>query len=74
MDCFRGIDGVDNTIIIKQPRDRGNGTGKNIIELRRVWGDGNTLKLGQGYQVGTNGNFTKLCRIRRHFYSYKHYR
>ena len=32
---------------------------KNIIELRRVWGDGNTLKLGQGYQVGTNGNFTR---------------
>lgn len=54
-----GIDGVDNTIIIKQARDRGNGTGKNIIELRRVWGDGNTLKLGQGYQVGTNGNFTR---------------
>ena len=54
-----GIDGVDNTIIIKQARDRGNGTGQNIIELRRVWGDGNTLKLGQGYQVGTNGNFTR---------------
>ena len=28
------------------------------LELRRVWGDGNTLKLGQGYQVGTNGNFS----------------
>ena len=59
MDYSEGIDGVDNTIIIKQNRDRGNGTGKNIIELRRVWGDGNTLKLGQGYQVGTNGNFTR---------------
>ena len=54
-----GIDGVDNTIIIKQARDRGNKTEANIIELRRVWGDGNTLKLGQGYQVGTNGNFTR---------------
>ena len=54
-----GIDGEDNTIIIKQARDRGNKTEANIIELRRVWGDGNTLKLGQGYQVGTNGNFTR---------------
>ena len=53
-----GIDGVDNTVIIKQARDRGNGSGQNIIELRRLWGDGNTLKLGQGYQVGTNGNFS----------------
>ena len=53
-----GIDGADNTIVIKQARDRGNGTEPNVIELRRVWGIGNTLKLGQGYQVGTNGNFT----------------
>ncbi len=54
-----GIDGSDNTIIIKQARDRGNGTQPNTIELRRLWGDGNTLKLGQGYQVGTNGNFSR---------------
>ena len=27
----------DNTIIIKQARDRGNKTEANIIELRRVW-------------------------------------
>ena len=54
-----GIDGVDNTIIIKQARDRGNKTQPNTIELRRLWGDGNTLKLGQGYQVGTNGNFSR---------------
>ena len=53
-----GIDGVDNTVIIKQARDRGNGTGANTLEIRRVWGDGNTLKLGQGYQVGTNGTFS----------------
>ena len=54
-----GIDGVDNTIIIKQARDRGNGTQPNTIELRRLWGDGNTLKLGQGYQIGTNGTFSR---------------
>ena len=54
-----GIDGVDNTIIIKQARDRGNKSDPNTIELRRVWGDGNTLKLGQGFNIGTNGNFTR---------------
>ena len=53
-----GIDGVDNTVIIKQARDRGNGTQPNTIELRRVWGDGNTLKLGQGYHVSANGAFS----------------
>ena len=53
-----GIDGVDNTVIIKQARDRGNGTEPNVLEIRRVWGDRNVLKLGQGYQVGTNGNFS----------------
>ena len=53
-----GIDGIDNTVIIKQANDRGASGDKNIIEIRRVWGDGNTLKLGQGYQVGTGGNFS----------------
>ena len=53
-----GIDGVDNTVIIKQARDRGNGTEPNVLEIRRVWGDRNVLKLGQGYQVGTGGNFS----------------
>ena len=53
-----GISGDDNTIIIKQSRDRGTGTEPNVIEIRRVWGDGNTLKLAQGYQIGTNGNFS----------------
>lgn len=53
-----GIDGADNTVIIKQANDRGYSYDKNIIEIRRVWGDGNTLKLGQGYQVGTGGNFS----------------
>ena len=38
--------------------DRGYSYDKNIIEIRRVWGARNTLKLGQGYQVGTNGNFS----------------
>ena len=53
-----GIEGEDNTVIIKQANDRGASGVKNILEIRRVWGDRNTLKLGQGYQVGTGGNFT----------------
>lgn len=53
-----GIEGDNNTVIIKQARDRGNGTQPNTIELRRVWGDGNTLKLGQGYHVSTSGVFS----------------
>ncbi len=53
-----GIDGDDNTVIIKQARDRGNGTEPNILEIRRVWGTGNTLKLGQGYHVSTSGVFS----------------
>ena len=53
-----GISGDDNTIIIKQSRDRGTGTEPNVLEIRRVWGDRNTLKLAQGYHIGTNGNFS----------------
>lgn len=53
-----GIDGIDNTVIIKQANDGGYSYDKNIIEIRRVWGDRNTLKLGQGYHVDTSGNFT----------------
>ena len=52
------IAGDDNTVIIKQSRDRGTGTEPNVLEIRRVWGDRNTLKLAQGYQIGTNGNFS----------------
>ena len=54
-----GIDGDDNVFIIKQANDRSASGDQNILEIRRVWGDGNTLKLGQGYQVGTNGNFSR---------------
>ena len=53
-----GIDGADNMVIIKQANDRGNSNDENIVEIRRIWGDRNTLKLGQGYQVGTNGTFS----------------
>ena len=56
--ALEGIDGIDNTVIIKQANDSGGSGNKNIIEIRRVWGDGNTLKLGQGYNVDTSGNFT----------------
>ena len=52
------IDGVDNTVIIKQAKDRGNSFDQNVIEIRRIWGDRNTLKLGQGYHVNTSGNFS----------------
>jgi len=53
-----GIDGIDNTVIIKQANDGGYSYDKNIIEIRRVWGDRNILKLGQGYQVATDGTFS----------------
>ena len=56
---LEGIDGVNNTVIIKQANDRGYSGDQNIIEIRRVWGDRNTLKLVQGYQIGTNGNFNR---------------
>ena len=52
------IDGVDNTIIIKQANDEGYSGDQNVIEIRRVWGDRNTLKLGQGFRVSTSGDFT----------------
>lgn len=53
-----GIDGIDNIIIIKQANDGSSLSDKNVLEIRRVWGDRNTLKLGQGYHVDTSGNFT----------------
>jgi len=53
-----GIDGIDNVIIIKQANDGSSLSDKNVLEIRRVWGDRNTLKLGQGYHVDTSGNFT----------------
>jgi len=53
-----GIYGADNTVIIKQANDRGYSGDQNILEIRRVWGTGNTLKLGQGYHISTGGVFS----------------
>lgn len=53
-----GIEGLNNTVIIKQSRHKSPSNQDNIIEIRRVWGDGNTLKLGQGFHVNTSGNFS----------------
>jgi len=53
-----GIDGADNTIAIAQNKNYGSSTDKNIIEIRRVWGIGNDLKLAQGYIINGDGSFS----------------
>ena len=53
-----GIDGADNTISIAQNKNYGSSTDKNIIEIRRVWGIGNDLKLAQGYIINGDGSFS----------------
>lgn len=56
---WEGIDGVDNTVDIRQKKDYGSSSDKNVLEIRRVWGDGNNLALGQGWLVDSGGNFTE---------------
>ena len=53
-----GITGANTTIDVRQNKTTGSASDRNIMEIRQVNGSGNTLKLGQGYQVGTNGNFS----------------
>ena len=53
-----GIDGADNTISIAQNKNYGSSIDKNIIEIRRVWGTGNNLKLAQGYIINADGSFS----------------
>ena len=40
----------------------------------KTLGDGNTLKLAQGYQIGTNGNFNRDYAEYGDTFAYKHYR
>ena len=56
---WEGINGVDNTVDIRQKKDSGSSSNKNVLEIRRVWGDGNNLALGQGWLVDSSGNFTE---------------
>lgn len=51
-----GIDGADNTVKIKQYKSGGSSSDQNVIEIRRIWGDGNSLFLGQGFSVDGEGN------------------
>ena len=54
-----GVDGVNNTIDIRQYKNNGSASDKNTLDLRKVVGDGNTLKLGQGFIVDTSGNMSQ---------------
>lgn len=55
----KGLDGDDNTLKIGQYKNAGSTSDKNVIEIRRVWGDDNQLALGQGYAVTSTGTMTK---------------
>ena len=52
-----GITGANNTFDIRQHKTHGSSSDQNVLELRQINGTGNTLKLAQGWQIGTNGNF-----------------
>ena len=52
-----GITGANNTFDIRQHKTHGGSSDQNVLELRQINGTGNTLKLAQGWQIGTNGNF-----------------
>ena len=53
-----GITGANITIDVRQHKTTGSASDQNIMEIRQVDGSGNTLKLAQGFQIGTNGNFS----------------
>ena len=52
-----GITGANNTLDIRQHKTHGGSSDQNVMEIRQINGTGNTLKLAQGWQIGTNGNF-----------------
>ena len=53
-----GITGANNTFDIRQHKTHGSSSDQNVLELRQINGTGNTIKLAQGWQIGTNGNFS----------------
>ena len=53
-----GITGANNTLDIRQHKTHGGSSDQNVMEIRQINGTGNTLKLAQGWQIGTNGNFS----------------
>jgi len=53
-----GITGANNTFDIRQHKTHGGSSDQNVLELRQINGTGNTIKLAQGWNIGTNGNFS----------------
>ena len=53
-----GIIGANNTLDIRQHKTHGSSSDQNILEIRQIDGTGNTIKLAQGWNIGTNGNFS----------------
>ena len=52
-----GITGANNTLDIRQHKTHGGSSDQNVMEIRQINGTGNTIKLAQGWNIGTNGNF-----------------
>ena len=52
-----GITGANNTLDIRQHKTHGSSSDQNVMEIRQINGTGNTIKLAQGWNIGTNGNF-----------------
>ena len=52
-----GIIGANNTLDIRQHKTHGSSSDQNVLEIRQIDGTGNTIKLAQGWNIGTNGNF-----------------
>lgn len=52
-----GIIGANNTLDIRQHKTHGGSSDQNVMEIRQINGTGNTIKLAQGWNIGTNGNF-----------------
>jgi len=53
-----GITGANNTLDIRQHKTHGGSSDQNVLELRQINGTGNTIKLAQGWNIGTNGTFS----------------
>ena len=56
------INGGDNTLIFRQNNQ--NGSYENVISIGEIEGQGNDVKIGQGYDINSSGSF---------FYDYEEY-
>ena len=53
-----GIIGDNNSLDIRQHKNKGSASDQHIIEIRQIDGTGNNLALATGWNIGTNGTFT----------------